>query len=191
MATSTLSTLWLRSWPMMLASSERGAFLKKVHAMKVRRLCFKSTPAPLVLVPASVVAALPRQAQALHTSAHLPMPPNNQLPAGEHPAGHGGKRRDPPAPGRAAAAGRRAGRRRQGPGGGTGGCVPAACCRGWQALHAAGAWARAASRHTQQHRNCRTCCLTAAHQVAVVAATASVPEDGLVSSAMYNLGPNR
>ena len=28
-------------------------------------------------------------------------------------------------------------------------------------------------------------------QVAVVAATASVPEDGLVSSAMYNLGPNR
>lgn len=28
-------------------------------------------------------------------------------------------------------------------------------------------------------------------RVAVVAATASVPEDGLVSSAMLNLGPNR
>lgn len=28
-------------------------------------------------------------------------------------------------------------------------------------------------------------------RVAVVAATSSVPEDGLVSSAMYNLGPNR
>jgi hypothetical protein len=28
-------------------------------------------------------------------------------------------------------------------------------------------------------------------QIAVVAATASVPEDGLVSSAMMNLGPNR
>jgi beta-phosphoglucomutase-like phosphatase (HAD superfamily) len=28
-------------------------------------------------------------------------------------------------------------------------------------------------------------------QVAVVAATASVPEDGLISSAMFNLGPNR
>jgi hypothetical protein len=28
-------------------------------------------------------------------------------------------------------------------------------------------------------------------RVAVVAATASVPEDGLVSSAMFNLGPNR
>ena len=28
-------------------------------------------------------------------------------------------------------------------------------------------------------------------QIAVVASTASVPEDGLVSSAMFNLGPNR
>ena len=33
--------------------------------------------------------------------------------------------------------------------------------------------------------------LAAGARVAVVAATASVPDDALVTSAMYNLGPNR
>lgn len=186
----------IRGWPVMLASSERGAFLKKVHAMKVGR------------PPARCSTGMAAYSSTYSTT--CPPPLLRRVCLGLEPARGGGG---------GGQTGRQAG---MGPAPKKAWAAAMARCTcvrpptsrsrrhcSSRCLHPTPAPAPTPRPALKQVRILREMAkkgevplrpgvpeflddaLADGARVAVVACTASVPDDGLVSNAMLNLGPNR